>query len=439
MTLPATDDFLRELGLKPDMEDMPAFAARFEREMLAGLRGGESSLRMLPAYVSPDAVGKALRGKGRSADEARVIAIDAGGTNLRVALVSPRGGVGVIEKSLMPGVEREIGAEEFFDGIAARIAPLIRESDDIGFCFSYPAEILPNRDARILSFTKEVKVRDAGGVLIGEALRAALLSRGLPGGKRISVLNDTVATQLGAIWAAGGKGKHGGFVGLIMGTGINASYTERNGSIEKDAYLRAKPGSTIINIEAGGYRGLPLEESDRRFIAATIDPERQWLEKMAAGAYQNGLLLEWLHFAGGKGLFSDLFCRRLEGIGSLAVGEADRFYFSPDGEGALSGLCAGEGDRQRLRLLVEAFFDRVSFIVSAMLAAVLSRMGDGARDPSRPVCRSAEGSTFYGSRMLRPRIDRWMDECVRGVMGLHCCFVRVEGVTLAGAALAAAL
>jgi hexokinase len=221
-----------------------------------------------------------------------------------------------------------------------------------------------------------------------------------------------------------------------MGTGINVSYTERNGNIEKDETLRHKIGSTIINIEAGAYKGLPLEEPDSRFIAATADPEKQWLEKMAAGAYQHGLLLEWIRFAGEKGFFSDVFCRRLEGLNTLAVGEADRFYFSPDGEGALSDLCAGEGDRLKLRLLAEAFFDRVAFIVAVALIAALTRTGEGARSEGRPVCISAEGSTFYNSQRLRPRIDHCMDVCARAKMGLHYRFVKVENATLLGAALA---
>ncbi|MDR1570887.1 MAG: hexokinase [Clostridiales Family XIII bacterium] len=433
MGVSAAEGFLKDLGLWAEIGDMPGFAARFEAEMLAGLSGGESSLRMLPSYISPDDVEGALRS---GAGGGSVIAIDAGGTNLRVAAVSPRGGIGRSEKSLMPGVKREIGVEEFFDGIAGCLAPVISESDSIGFCFSYPAEILPNRDARIVSFTKELKVRDAEGALVGEMLRAALKARGLPCDKRIAVLNDTVATQLGALWAAGGEERRGGFMGLIMGTGINASYTEKNGSILKDAALAARPGFTIVNIEAGGYRGLPLEEADRRFMASTADPGGQWLEKMAAGAYHGGLMLEWMRFAGERGLFSDGFRRRLDGLGAIGVGEADRFCLSQDGENALSGLCAGEDDRERLRLLIEAFFDRVSFIVASTLAATLARMGDVARDPARPVRISAEGSTFYGSRMLRPRIDRCMSVGARGMMGLCHRFVRVENVTLMGAALA---
>ena len=143
--------FLRELGLMADIDQLPESAARFENEMLAGLRG-EASLRMLPTYISPEDAGNAARG---NAADRGVIAVDAGGTNLRVALVSPRGGRAVsYEKHPMPGVERAIGAEEFFDKLAAFLEPVIHESDRIGFCFSYPAEILPNRDARILAFTK---------------------------------------------------------------------------------------------------------------------------------------------------------------------------------------------------------------------------------------------------------------------------------------------
>jgi hexokinase len=334
----------------------------------------------------------------------------------------------------MPGTEREIGAEEFFDALASRLAPVIHESSRIGFCFSYPADILPNRDARIRAFNKEVKITGAEGLLVGETLREALRSRGLPPDKRITVLNDAVAVQLGA--AAGGSGERGVFTGLVMGTGINASYTEKNGNIEKDVYLKSREGSTVINIESGAYKGLPLEEPDRRFIAATADPGRQWLEKMAAGAYQPGLLLEWIRFAGAKGLFSDGFCRRLESAGPIGPGEGERFYLSPDGEGVLPAVCGGEEDGNRLRLLIEAFFDRVSFITAGMLTAVLARARRAAGPAAGPAVISAEGSTFYKSHMLRPRIGFYMENCARKTMGLDYRFVKVENATLAGAALA---
>jgi hexokinase len=439
------ENFATSLRLSADIRRMGDFAADFTAEMQRGLCGEASSLLMLPAYISPSFFEKGapflkaemVPGAG-PAPEGAVIAIDAGGTNLRIALVGfPEGApeIRYFQNYRIPGFEEEVTADEFFDRLALYLAPIIDRSGKIGFCFSNPAEILPNRDARILSFTKELKVRGASGRVIGESLRAALRARGLPADRSVAVLNDAVATQLGAMADFRQRDRFGGWVGLILGTGLNISYTEANERLCKDAILRGAPGGTIINIEAGGYKGFPLEEADRRFISSTADPEDHWFEKMISGAYQSGLLLEWIRFAAEERHFSPAFSERLGALARIPTGEADRFCLSPAEGGPLSELCGeSASDAERLRALIEAFFDRAAFLLACALSAVLTRTA--APDPARPVCISAEGATFYKSRLFRPRLAYYMEKGARARLGLHCRFTRIENATLLGAALA---
>ena len=69
-------------------------------------------------------------------------------------------------------------------------------SNKIGFCFSYPIEIFPNKDGRVLFFSKEIKADEVAGNMIGEHLNAAISSSGNADKKNIILLNDTVATLL---------------------------------------------------------------------------------------------------------------------------------------------------------------------------------------------------------------------------------------------------
>jgi hexokinase len=428
-------DFTTELGFAPDASKMREYVANFDAEMQRGLCGADASLRMLPTYLDPGAItGSAARG--------HVVAIDAGGTNLRVALAELRENeapdILYHETHPIPGLREEVSAREFFDRVAAYLEPVVAKSDRIGFCFSNPAEILPSGDARILTFTKEVKVTGAGGFVIGDALRDALKARGLPSEKSVVVLNDTVATQLAAMTDAGAKEKYGGYIGLILGTGVNACYTERNENIRKDARLREKPGATIINTEAGGYNGFPESEADRRFMETTADPDGQRFEKMSSGAYQCDNLLEWIRFAASKGVFSEGFAVRLKGLRRITAAEVADFCASPQGAGgALANLCVNATDATRLRRLAETFFDRVAFMLAIMLTALLLRAGDAARDAKRPVCISAEGAVFYGEKLLRERLDRYMEDCARARFGLCHRFARIEHATIRGAASAA--
>jgi hexokinase len=427
-------DFAIELGLAADASKLRECVAHFDTEMRRGLCGADASLRMLPTYLDPGAIADA-------APAGRVVAIDAGGTNLRVALadIGEGGAFDILhhETHPIPGFKQEVDAREFFDRIAALLAPVVAKSDRIGFCFSNPAVMLPDGDARILTFTKEVKVSGAGGIVIGAALREALRSRGLPSEKRVAVLNDTVAAQLGALAGADDREKYGAFVGFILGTGVNACYAESNENIHKDALLREKPGATIINTEAGGYDGFPETEADRRIIGATADPERHRFEKMSSGAYQCDNLLEWIRFAANRGVFSEAFALRLRGLKQIPVGEADGFCAAPRNGGVLAKLCPNAADMAKLRRLIEAFFDRIAFMLAVMLTAILARARDAARDDTLPVCISAEGGAFRNEKLLRERLDLHMTGCARAQFGLSYRFTHVEHATIRGAALAA--
>jgi hexokinase len=427
-------DFTIELGLAADAGKLREYVAHFDAEMRRGLSGTGGSLRMLPAYLDPGAIADA-------APAGRVIAIDAGGTNLRVALadLDADGAFDVLchETYPIPGLREEVSAREFFDRIAAYLQPLIEESDRIGFCFSNPAVILPNGDARILTFSKEVKVSAAGGIVIGDALREALKSRGLPFEKSVAALNDTVAAQLGALAAANAQEKYGASVGFVFGTGVNVSYAESNENIQKDEALREKPGTTIINTEAGGYDGFPAAEADRRVINASADPKRQRFEKMSAGAYQRDNLLEWIRFAAAKGVFSEAFALRVRGLKQIPVGEADSFCTAPREGGVLAKLCMNATDAAKLRRLLEAFFDRIAFMLAVMLTAISLRARDAARNAALPVCISAEGAAFHGEKLLRERLDCYMKRLARAQFDLSYRFTRVEHATIRGAALAA--
>ena len=112
----------------------------------------------------------------------------------------------------MPGLEGEISKDEFFQTIAQYVRPLAEKCDRIGFCFSYPSEILPDKDGRLIHFCKEVQAPGVVGQLIGKNLLEAL---GMPE-KQIVLLNDTVATLLAGKSASLGR-DYDSFIGFILG------------------------------------------------------------------------------------------------------------------------------------------------------------------------------------------------------------------------------
>ena len=232
-----------------------------------------------------------------------VVAVDAGGTNFRAALVKFNK-LGKLEinnlvNAKMPGLEGEISKTEFFNTIAGYIRSNAELSDRIGFCFSYPTEILPDKDGKLLQFCKEVQAPEVVGELIGKSLLETL---GMEE-KQIVLLNDTVATLLAGKSASFNR-DYDSYIGFILGTGTNTCYIESNRNIGKLKDLDPSKNQ-IINIESGNFGKVPQTDLDIIFDKTTINPIDYKFEKMFAGGYFGGLCLTVLKAAAKEGVFTE--------------------------------------------------------------------------------------------------------------------------------------
>ena len=424
--------FCQKHGLCLTMEQLEQGVQDFLEEMDNGL-AGSGSLKMLPAYIDPSVKPDFAQ---------KVIVIDAGGTNLRIALVSladlAKPEIEYFENYPMLGTKGELTCEEFFNQLADKLAPIAGQAKKIGFCFSFPAEIMPNRDAKIIEFTKEVKVSGAAGQLVGEGLLNALKSKGLPHDMSVTIINDTVAAQLGGMVGTGGR-IFDNYAGLILGTGSNTCYVEDNSRVVKDATLAATPGKTLINLESGGYARAPRGDLDVKYDATTDVPGGQQLEKMVSGAYQGGLFLTLLQGAAEEGCFSAELAAKIAALTAITARDTDTFCDFPYGDNVLSNMIGdNEADRGAVYTLVDAFYDRIAMLITMNVAPLLIRM-DSGKSPWKPVCISAEGTTFYKARLFRPKLDYYMETYVRQKLGYHYEYVKVENSTIFGTATAGLL
>ncbi len=256
------ETFLKERGLDVEGIDREGLLKVFEEEMAAGLAGKPSSLMMIPSFISIDKPVKT---------DTPVVVLDAGGTNLRAAVVKidrqGKAEIGSFFKRPMPGTQGEVSASEFYDAFADFLMPVIAESESIGFCFSYPAEITPECDAKLLRWSKQIQVPSVVGTMIGTGLLSHLALRGFT--RRTVILNDTVATLL-AGKSAGVAKDYSAYVGFILGTGTNTAYVEHNARITKRADLD-KTGSMVINVESGAFTRVQQSLFDKAMDAATND------------------------------------------------------------------------------------------------------------------------------------------------------------------------
>lgn len=416
------NNFLEAYKLRAVDIDINDLIAVFTKEMDLGLAGHPSSLRMIPTYIAPE---------NEILKDTPVLAIDAGGTNFRAALVT-FGSDGAVHSSdvvrhSMPGTDGEISADEFFATIARYVEPLVEETDRIGFCFSYPTEILPNGDGRLLQFSKEVQAPEVVGQLIGKRLLETLE---MPS-KKIVLLNDTVATLLAGKSVSHGK-KYDSYIGFILGTGTNTCYIEQNQNITKNPKLD-QSATQIINIESGNFGKMPRSTIDELFDATTTDPGKYRFEKMISGGYFGGLCLTALRSAASEGIFSKSTAEEVMALSILTSGEVDDFLEGKSSK--LNMVFQDQNDAEPARRIFDCLIDRAACLAAANIAAVVLKTGKG-KHPESPILVTIEGTTFYKLKNLQERFEKYIGQYLGGERKRYVEFAQVNDSSLLGAALA---
>jgi hexokinase len=427
-----TTNFLKKYGMFFQDVDFQEQVDLFLDEMEKGLTEKESSLKMFPTFI---------HFRNKIASNKPVIALDAGGTNLRSAVITFNDNKEpVIEnfrQSLMPGLKSEVSKDEFFGIIAENIRDIVDKSDNIGFVFSYPTEIYPDKDGRLIRFSKEIKAKEVEGQFIGENLKLAIRKLGFKAEKKVVILNDSVASLLSGI-SAFQKRAFESFIGFILGTGSNACYIEKNSNI-KNKFSSQFEGNDyqIINIESGNFSKGQRGEIDLSFNSKTLNSGMYTFEKMFSGAYLGGIATEVVRFASKDGLFSDAFSKKINDSIILESRDIDDFLYFPPEDIRLLNLIknAKETDLVCLYYIFDNLVERASIFTSVVLASAIIKSGKG-HDPCHPVCITAEGSSFYRLKNFHARVEFYMREILSQRGNYYYEIHKVDNATMLGAAAA---
>lgn len=415
-------DFMKCHGMDAARIDPVPEARRMVSAMEDGLRRDGAGLPMIPTYLRTD---------DQVPFGSCAVVIDAGGTNFRAGLVRFTENGALMErmsKTQMPGIVSPVKWEEFIRFVADAIEPLLDEADDIGFCFSYSADITPEIDGRVIRIDKEVVIEESEGKLVGASLLEELARRGIHG-KHIVILNDTAAVLLGGA-AMLDRSRIGGLVGQVSGTGTNTCCVlplRRIGKLGREEDTRI-----LVNLESGLYDGLPRGDYDILLDEESHNPGMKWLEKLTAGVYLGELARLCLEGALGEGLLEAETQNKLRQYGRFNAAVLDAWACGENLEGF---PCAD--DRAFLQTVAQELFYRSARAMCANLMGILLLTGEGT-DPERPVVVCEEGSLVQKGRCYRPELQRLVAECC-AELGRYVQLSVGEETTLPGAAAAALL
>jgi len=437
-------DFAYYYGFHYDSYNPNALVEEVLIDMKQGLTGIGSSLAMIPSYITP--VTHLPPGK-------TVLALDAGGTNLRSSLVQfNENGEAIAKgtsKTPMPGTNGNVSAQQFFNAIADVTLPLLKDTkiEGIGFTFSYPMEITAEADGILLTFSKEIDAPDVIGKAIGKGLRDALAAKGCKYDGPIVLLNDTVATLLSGLASISPDGEavrtrndfgapHGPVIGFILGTGFNTAYPETN--IPKIGF-DSPDSPQIVVCETGNFNVRNRGQLDREYDSTTKNPGSYTLEKMSAGAYLGPLTLHILKQAVKDKVLSFARSDELLAMPHLETRFLNEFTHAPlKAEGPLGSLfdrdeCDAIATVQYITSLVT---ERGALLAASVLAATVRQM-DADFKPYSPVRIAVEGTTYLIYKGMRRSLESHLHQMLLRDKPHPYVISPVEQASLFGAAVAA--
>ncbi|KAG6332263.1 hypothetical protein ID866_6827 [Astraeus odoratus] len=385
----------------------------FLHEMADGLANYGHPMAMIPTFVRSIPDGSE---KGYVSRQSTVIynshgvgstflALDLGGTNLRVCEVQLNGDKTFSlrqQKYKVSDVLKTGEATTLFDYLADSVDAFLTESgsptcalppslarrqtnenvldeeDDpqpyipLGLTFSFPVEQTALDSGKLLTWTKGFSAKNAIGKDVVKLLQDAFDRKHMHV-RCVALVNDTVGALLSRAYASGGC-----ILGSIFGTGTNGAYVEDITKISKlESNVTAQGGIMVVNTEWGGFNNsrsaLPSTPFDNKLDRESINPRKQAFEKFISGMYlgeiTRNVLLSLIDAAPKPLLFSGSSSHHLNkqwGVDTAVLSEIEEAWeglgrFAPTGmgSGAANGMPVANGkdraesDREKLECIRE--------------------------------------------------------------------------------------
>ncbi|KAJ3882279.1 hexokinase [Lentinula edodes] len=271
----------------------------FKDSLELGLQKPKQVVPMIPTFVFGWPTGQ---------ESGDFLALDLGGTNLRVCLVTLQG-EGKFEmtqtKYRLTEEQKQDEGTKLFDFCAECLKTFIDtnftdedgnsllktgELLPLGFTFSYPCYQTRIDHGELIRWTKGFGVKNTEGRDVAEMFRQSIEKYELPV-QMTALINDTTGTLIASHYV-NPKTK----IAVIFGTGCNAAYMEDVKNIEKinDLGINEKD-QMAINCEWGAFDSFEHEHLPRTKYDIIVDetsnkPGEQAFEKLISGRYLGEIL-----------------------------------------------------------------------------------------------------------------------------------------------------
>ena len=383
-------------------ERLHSIAASFRQDLQLGLRDvTQSSMRMLKSYV----------GLPSGKETGEYLALDFGGTNIRVFRIRLDGGgkYEIIKRVgrplIVPGeydyICKDATAEQMFDFIADLIDEAIDGNHEqkfyLGHTFSFPSTQDNLYNARLIIWTKEFATQGVEGEVANDLLVEALKRRGAANVVPVAVLNDTVAVLLSAAYKTPDI-----FIGSIYATGHNTCYLEPSIHDPNGVGL----GGMILNLECGNFMKLIPNRFDKEYDEGSEKPGEQRFEKMVSGRYMGELfgmaIAELLDEKGKKYGFTSV------DMSMIMLDESDNLQRASDIIMAKVGRELDFDDVKKVRELAKVIVIRSARLVAASFVAIIWQRAGSGKIVHQHV--AVDGSVYEKMPLAKENITKALSE-----------------------------
>lgn len=248
------------------------------------------------------------------------LAVDVGGTNVRVCAVELHGDTTYTNIQSKVAIPRKVMSEgtsrTVFGFIALQVQKFLEENDltkrfhvqngghnsnsshhdsrqPLGFTFSFAVEQHALDRGTLVKWTKGFDIPDTVGKEVCSLFQAELDRLNLPV-VVTALTNDTVGTLMARAYTSPDHTRT--LLGAIFGTGTNGAYVEKSSEIRRlcgSTTFQSSP-EMIVNTEWGGFDDelsvLQLTAFDRAIDESSVNPGDQRFEKLVSGMYLGEIL-----------------------------------------------------------------------------------------------------------------------------------------------------
>lgn len=458
---PSSDEELLQLlqELEAPLKNLPQLAKDFEATFHDLALTSTSQFLPTPVRVLPS-----------GNETGQFLALDLGGTNLRVGIVElfGRSALDTSGERLciptqgswnIPEHLKSSTAEDLFHWVSERIRDVLRETSttaevmELGITFSFPMEQTSHTSALLMPMGKGFTFTNTND--LAALLTTAYAQTSAPGEpviKIISITNDSVATLLSAAYAHITPHSKTA-AGIIAGTGTNATCMCPIGKLHPAKKPSGRNGGGILLNTEWSINGTapPLQpyvtDWDRRLDASNEKPGFQPLEEMVGGRYLGELVrLVGLDVFTQHSLPTGMY--REYGVDTKLCGDVEAASTDSEALALLADYFSADGG-WGLGLETAAVFKRVCTTVSTRAAALVAAATVGVLGVNDELEDGVDIVVGYTGTILerypgfKERCEGFMREIVRkmrgGEEGATVTLVEARDGGILGAAVLAAM